>query len=73
MIFETVDTVPLEKLEQLKNSDGLKELLKNKHLRDFLKELNEARNPWKAMKVAMTEPLFLEFADECMKVVENDT
>ena len=73
MIFETIDTVPSQKLDQLKDSEGLKELLKNKHLRDFLQELNDARNPWKAMKAAMSEPLFLEFADECLKVVENQT
>lgn len=71
MIFETVDTVPVSKLEQL-NNPAIKELLRNKHLRDLLKELNEARNPWKAMRVAMTEPLFVEFADECIKVVDQE-
>ncbi|XP_070495755.1 zinc finger HIT domain-containing protein 3 [Chironomus tepperi] len=73
VMFETIDTLPTQKLEELKDSEGLKELLKNKYLRDFLQELNEARNPWKAMKAAMSEPLFLEFADECLKVVENET
>lgn len=72
MMFETIDTVPAQKLEELKNSEGLKELLHNKYLRDFLQELNDARNPWKAMKAAMSEPLFLEFADECLKVIENE-
>ncbi|KAL7027453.1 hypothetical protein ACKWTF_005446 [Chironomus riparius] len=73
MMFETIDTIPAQKLEELKVSEGLKEMLKNKHLRDFLQELNDARNPWKAIKASMSEPLFLEFADECLKVVENET
>jgi len=72
MIFETIDTVPAQKLDELKNSEELKDLMKNKYLRDFLQELNDARNPWKAIKAAMTEPLFLEFADECLKVVEKE-
>jgi hypothetical protein len=70
-LFETVDTVPQEKLEKLRKSEKLKQLLTNPHLRNFLKDVNSDRNSWKAMKVAMTEPLFLEFADECLKTVEN--
>lgn len=47
------------------------DLFRNKHLRDFLKEVDSAPNAWKAMKYAMLEPLFVEFADECLKVVEE--
>lgn len=70
--FTTVDTVPQEKLQRLDNSESLKELLKNSHLRNFLTEVNTASNSWNAMKLAMMEPLFLEFADECMKIVEPE-
>ncbi|CAO1312971.1 unnamed protein product [Diamesa hyperborea] len=68
--FTTMDTVPLEKLEELQNSDQLKDILKNPHLRNFLCEINRAPNAWNAIKLAMMEPIFLEFADECLKVVE---
>jgi zinc finger HIT domain-containing protein 3 len=69
-VFTTVDTVPPEKLAQLGQSEKIKELLKNPHLRNFLVEVNSAHNSWSAMKLAMMEPIFLEFADECMNIVE---
>lgn len=50
----------------------MKNLLSNKHLRDFLKAIDSAENARKAMKFAMLEPLFVEFADECMKIVEPE-
>lgn len=65
--FTTMDTVPLEKLEELQTSDQLKDI---PHLRNFLCEINRAPNAWNAIKLAMMEPIFLEFADECLKVVE---
>jgi hypothetical protein len=70
-VFTTVDTVPAEKLEELEKSDEIKALLKNPHLRNFLQEINSAPNSWNAMKLAMLEPLFLEFADACLKTVEQ--
>lgn len=54
-------------------SDDLKNLLYNPHLRNLLKEIDTAPNAWKAIKAAMHEPLFLEFADECLKIVEPQT
>lgn len=39
-------------------------------MRNLLSEIDLAPDPWKAMKAAMQEPLFLEFADECLKIVE---
>lgn len=54
-------------------STDLKTLLYNPHLRNLLKEIDTAPNAWKAIRAAMHEPLFLEFADECLKIVEpND-
>ena len=72
MVYQTLDTLPVEKLKKLEESDELKELLKNPHLRNFLKEINSAIKPWNAMKLAMMEPLFLEFSDVCMKVLEQE-
>uniref|UniRef100_A0A1A9WT51 Zinc finger HIT domain-containing protein n=1 Tax=Glossina brevipalpis TaxID=37001 RepID=A0A1A9WT51_9MUSC len=66
----TEDTVAPEKLLQLAHSEELKNLLYNPHLRNFLQAIDVAPNAWKAMQAAMQEPLFLEFADECLKIVE---
>merc|ERR1719452_322878 len=67
--FPTKDTVPLETLAKLKENKDLVNLLKNPHLQDFLKTVDSADNPGRLMRKAMKEPLFLEFVDECMKVV----
>lgn len=69
-LFATADTVDPEKLEQLRNSEALKNLLYNPHLRKLLEEIDSAPNGMKAIRVGMMEPLFVEFADECMKLVE---
>ncbi|XP_065367524.1 zinc finger HIT domain-containing protein 3 [Calliphora vicina] len=71
--FKTEDTVALEKLKALGLSDDIKNLLYNPHLRNLLKEIDTAPNAWKAIRAAMQEPLFLEFADECLKIVEPGT
>lgn len=48
----------------------LKDMLCNPHLREFLKQIDSSTDAWKAMKIAMLEPLFLEFADVCLNIVE---
>ncbi|XP_034651957.1 zinc finger HIT domain-containing protein 3 [Drosophila subobscura] len=68
--FPSDDTVPLEKLQELKTCEPLHQLLRNPHLRDLLKQIDVAHNVQLAMTAAMQEPLFLEFADACMQVVE---
>uniref|UniRef100_A0A182JGA0 HIT-type domain-containing protein n=1 Tax=Anopheles atroparvus TaxID=41427 RepID=A0A182JGA0_ANOAO len=70
ILFPTVDTVPQEKLELLGQSEHLKNLLQNPHLRRFLKEVDNGRDGMNAIRVAMMEPLFVEFADECLRIVE---
>ncbi|XP_055706483.1 zinc finger HIT domain-containing protein 3 [Phlebotomus papatasi] len=70
ILFPTEDTIPEERLEMLKSSEELKNLLKNPHLRKLLMDLDSAENAEKAMKAAMQEPLFTEFADEALKIVE---
>jgi len=68
--YPTEDTVPLEKLRQLEHNQELKNILCNRHLRDMLIAIDKSANPAAAMRQAMLEPIFVEFADECLKVVE---
>jgi len=68
--FQTTETVPIDKLQLLGSSGQLKHLLKNQHLQAFLKTLDEAENPPRLMRKAMREPLFIEFVDECLKIIE---
>ncbi|XP_055532410.1 zinc finger HIT domain-containing protein 3 [Wyeomyia smithii] len=70
LLYTTVDTVDAEKLELLRQSDKLRNLLYNPHLRQLLGEIDSASDARRAIRVAMMEPLFVEFADECLKVVE---
>jgi len=64
--------VPPEKLEKLKESKELKQLLQNPHLRDFLKYTHDTYNPSGFMKLAMKEPLFVEFSDACLKTINPE-
>lgn len=68
--FPTNDTVPIPTLEKLKENKDLVNLLANPHLQSFLTSVDTADNPGRLMRKAMREPLFLEFVDECMKVVK---
>ncbi|KAG7208898.1 hypothetical protein KM043_015079 [Ampulex compressa] len=68
--FPTEDSVPLTKLQELQNSDEIKECLKNPHVRNIMKAILRDSNPTSAIALAMTEPIFTELADACLKVVE---
>lgn len=48
-------------------------MLRNPHLRDLLKNLNEksVNTIQSAMDQAMHEPIFTEFADVCLKLVQD--
>jgi hypothetical protein len=61
--------LPVEVLSKLGDNEELKVLLQNPHLRDFLSHVNATHNPKGFMKIAMREPLFVEFADACLKVL----
>ncbi|XP_062341364.1 zinc finger HIT domain-containing protein 3 isoform X2 [Osmerus eperlanus] len=69
---EKTDKVPLERLKLLGKSEELKDLLRNPHLRQLIQEIDAADSKGDAMKAAMQEPLFVEFSDQCLKVVENN-
>ncbi|XP_028277852.1 zinc finger HIT domain-containing protein 3 [Parambassis ranga] len=69
---EIIDKVPLQRLQLLGQSKELRDLLCNPHLRQLLRLIDGAENKAKAMKAAMQEPLFVEFSDQCLKIVENE-
>lgn len=62
--------MPMEKLEQLRDSDELKQCLANPYLRKMMKEIVDSDDLTKAIAEAMREPIFVEMADACLKVVE---
>lgn len=51
-------------------SEDLRDLLRNPHLRQLLITVDTAENKVDIMKTAMQEPLFVELADKCLKIVE---
>ena len=71
-LFATPNTVPLDKLQLLAQSDKLKNLLTNKHLRDFLLFLDSTEEKAVLMRKAMREPLFVEFVDMCLETINPD-
>ncbi|XP_058830855.1 zinc finger HIT domain-containing protein 3 [Topomyia yanbarensis] len=70
LLYTTIDTVDADKMELLRHSNQLKNLLYNPHLRRLLEEIDSAPSARKAIRLGMMEPLFVEFADECLKVIE---
>ncbi|KAK2828790.1 hypothetical protein Q5P01_019824 [Channa striata] len=69
---DIIDKVPLQRLQLLGQSKELRDLLCNPHLRQLLCSIDSADSKDDAMKTAMQEPLFVEFSDQCLKVVENE-
>ncbi|XP_078122495.1 zinc finger HIT domain-containing protein 3 [Sander vitreus] len=68
---DIVDKVPLQRLQLLGQSKELRDLLCNPHLRQLLRSIDSADSKDDAMKAAMQEPLFVEFSDQCSKIVNN--
>ncbi|XP_051973705.1 zinc finger HIT domain-containing protein 3-like [Xyrauchen texanus] len=64
------DKVPLQKLQRLGESEALKALLWNPHLRQVMMSVDSAEDKAKAVRNAMQEPLFVEFADQCLRTIE---
>lgn len=64
------DKVPLEKLKLLGESKEMKDLLLNPHLAQLLLTIDKAEGKASVMKKYMQEPLLVEFADCCLKIVE---
>ncbi|KAL0883050.1 hypothetical protein ABMA27_016522 [Loxostege sticticalis] len=68
--FPTEDTVSIEKLELLKQSTEVKACLDNPHVREILQLLDKSPNPDALIQEYMQEPIFTEFVDACLKVVQ---
>ncbi|NXX30791.1 ZNHI3 protein, partial [Nicator chloris] len=64
------DRVPLQKLKLLGESEELRALLLNPHLRQLLLTIDQAQDKSSLMRKFMQEPLFVEFADCCLSIVE---
>lgn len=60
----------LQNLKNLGESETLRSLLLNPHLRQLMISLDEGDNKAKLMRACMQEPLFVEFADCCLRLVE---
>uniref|UniRef100_A0A4W6EPM3 Zinc finger HIT domain-containing protein 3 n=1 Tax=Lates calcarifer TaxID=8187 RepID=A0A4W6EPM3_LATCA len=69
---DIIDKVPLQRLQLLGQSKELRDLLCNPHLRQLLRSVDSADSKDDAMKAAMQEPLFVEFSDQCLKIVEDE-
>ncbi|XP_077337227.1 zinc finger HIT domain-containing protein 3 isoform X1 [Lithobates pipiens] len=66
------DQVSLQKLKMLDESDELKHLLLNPHLQRLVAALDQAENKDQELKKYMQEPLFVEFADKCLSIVDAE-
>ncbi|NWI04372.1 ZNHI3 protein, partial [Tichodroma muraria] len=64
------DRVPLHKLKLLGESEELRALLRNPHLGQLLLTIDQAQDKSSLMRKFMQEPLFVEFADCCLGIVE---
>ncbi|XP_008576739.1 PREDICTED: zinc finger HIT domain-containing protein 3 isoform X2 [Galeopterus variegatus] len=67
---EEEDRVSLQSLKNLGESATLRSLLLNPHLRQLMISLDQGDNKAKLMRAYMQEPLFVEFADCCLRIVE---
>ncbi|XP_053131288.1 zinc finger HIT domain-containing protein 3 [Hemicordylus capensis] len=67
---EEGDQVPLQKLQLLRESEELKGILLNPHLRQQLLTVDQAEDKSSLLRKYMQEPLFVEFADCCLRVLE---
>nr|CAG4649851.1 EOG090X0JQ4 [Scapholeberis mucronata]SVE94012.1 EOG090X0JQ4 [Scapholeberis mucronata] len=70
--FPTADTVPIHKLQELGQSEEVKQCLSNPHVRDILRSMVHSSTPDTAISNMMKEPIFLELAHACLKVVEPE-
>ncbi|XP_056413663.1 zinc finger HIT domain-containing protein 3 isoform X3 [Hyla sarda] len=61
-----------EVLQRKGKSEELKDLLLNTHLRQLIVTLDQTEHKDEALKKYMQEPLFVEFADKCLSLVEAE-
>ncbi|CAF2337811.1 unnamed protein product [Rotaria sp. Silwood2] len=68
---EESDRLPMNVLERIDQSNEVLELLKNRHLRTMIKALDRSINPADDMQKAMMEPIFVQFVDQLLMIVEK--
>ncbi|CAF3350041.1 unnamed protein product [Rotaria sp. Silwood1] len=68
---EESDRLPTNVLERINQSNEVLELLKNRHLRTMIKALDRSINSADDMQKAMMEPIFAQFVDQLLMIVEN--
>ncbi|VVC86643.1 unnamed protein product [Leptidea sinapis] len=71
--YPSEDTVPIEKLKLLGQSEDIKKCLENPNVRAILEELDKSTQPDKLISKYMQEPIFTEFVDACLGVVQNQS
>lgn len=71
-IVETEDMVAVDKLHRLGESSELGDLLSNPHLQQMMRHLNATTKAPRDIEAAMHEPIFHEFADKCLEIVESE-
>lgn len=55
-------------LSMLGSSEALRGMLTNPHLHSLLMEIDSSSSPQQALRRAMSIPVFVEFADECLRI-----
>lgn len=55
----------------LDSNKEIQSILQNPHVRDILLEIDKSKDAAAIMEKAMKEPIFVEFADACLKTVED--
>ncbi|KAJ0176543.1 hypothetical protein K1T71_007722 [Dendrolimus kikuchii] len=70
--YPTEDTVPFEKLKLLGQSKEVKQCLENPHVRELLELLDRSSHPDTLIQEYMQEPIFTEFVDACLNVVQTE-
>ncbi len=60
-----------EYLRFIGQSNDVLDLLKNRHLRTMIRSVDRSINPADDMQKAMMEPIFVQFVDQLLMIVEN--
>ncbi|CAM1325849.1 ZNHIT3 (predicted) [Pycnogonum litorale] len=68
-LMESEDYVAEDKLRLLGDDEKVREALSNPHLRYMLSVINDREDVDNVIQAAMVEPIFQEFAEECLRVV----
>ncbi|KAG8234098.1 hypothetical protein J437_LFUL014848 [Ladona fulva] len=71
-LYPTDDTVPIDKMSLIGESEKVREILKDRFLRDLLLHVNTSSDPSIAVQNAMQVPEFVQFVDECLSIVEPE-